>query len=176
MLSLTRKCDYALVALAELAHCGRRTVSARDIATKVGVPLPVLTNVLHRLQRWGLVHSKKGARGGYSLARPPHQITMAEVIDAIDGGGRLTPCCHGEHSAGCDDSAAEAKAESDCNLEAACRIREPMLRIQHGLREYFSSVTLEHLAFESGLVQLGVPTAVPSPEDLAEGIGQVHKD
>ncbi|MHC5108815.1 MAG: RrF2 family transcriptional regulator [Planctomycetota bacterium] len=148
MLSLTRKCDYALVAMAELAHCGRRTVSARDIATRIGVPLPVLTNVLHRLQRWGLVTSRQGARGGYSLSRSPERITLVDVIEAIEGTGRLTPCC-------CTDED-EAHA-TDCSLEADCRIRLPIRRVQEGLRQFLGSVTLFQLAFENGVVQLGLP-------------------
>lgn len=182
MLSLTRKCDYALVAMAELARNGRRTISARGLAEILGIRSPVLTNVLHRLQRHGLVTSRKGARGGYALARPPGRITLADVIDAIEGEFRLTPCCDGTSrrdvgtaqmtpmtppeevelasenpSCECSDVVdTSGVATSECDIQADCRIRAPMQRVHRGLRTYFASVTVADLAFESGLVQIEI--------------------
>ena len=81
MIVLTRKTDYALVAMAHLAHHpGEEGISsARDIADRYHVPLPVLMNILKTLNREGLVISVRGARGGYRLARPalPYESTMA---------------------------------------------------------------------------------------------------
>ncbi|MGB0714432.1 MAG: RrF2 family transcriptional regulator [Phycisphaerae bacterium] len=203
MLSLTRKCDYALVAMAELARNGRRTISARGLAAEVGIRVPVLTNVLHRLQRHGLVTSRKGARGGYSLSRPPTMITLADVIEAIEGDVRLTPCCdgsgsidagavvdasasrsfvqvsNGSHENGNGNGNGDASScgtESDggeCELLAGCKIREPMQRVHRGLMTYFASVSVADLAFDSGLVQIEIAGNDCAVNDCADNVDQL---
>ena len=80
MLTLTRKTEYAMIAVCHLAHAGHKVVSARDIAEAHGVPLPLLMNVLKRLNRTGHVHSVRGAKGGYVLAVPPEQFTLDGLI------------------------------------------------------------------------------------------------
>lgn len=149
MLSLTRKADYALVAMAELARQMPGRASAREISEAVGIPLPVLTNVLHELMHDGLISSRKGSKGGYCLARPAERITLAEMIAAIQGPIRLTACCGDE---GDTDG-------HDCSLEVSCRIKEPVRRVHRGLREYFDRITLAHLIAEEALVELKVSGA-----------------
>jgi Rrf2 family protein len=156
MLSFTRKTDYALVAMAELARRAPDRVSAREIAQTIQVPLPVLTNVLHRLHQRGLVASARGVFGGYQLARGPDLISLAHLIDAMEGPFRLTTCCSTE---GDDDQCL-------CELESDCRVREPVRRVNHGLREFFSRVTLGHLAFDNVPLNLGLPGEVLSVSRL----------
>ncbi len=147
MLSLTRKCDYALLAMVELAHCDAKLASARGIASVIGVPLPVLTNVLHLLVQCGLVASRKGAHGGYALARGPDDINLADIIDGVEGPGRLTMCCAPE----IDDS------EEDCTLTDSCRLKRPIRKVHEGIREYLCGVSLSELAFEREIVELSLP-------------------
>lgn len=147
MLSLTRKCDYALLAIVELAHRQTDLVSARDMARIIGVPLPVLTNVLHLLVQCGLVASRKGAHGGYALARCPDAITLADIIDAVEGPGRLTMCCTPE----------DGVPEEDCTLTDSCRLKGPIRRVHRGIREYLCGISLSRLAFESEMVELSFP-------------------
>ena len=78
--------------MAELARRPTQT-SARQLAEEVGVPLPTVTNILHELMRSGLVTSTMGSRGGYALARPAERISLAEMIDALEGPVKLTACC-----------------------------------------------------------------------------------
>ena len=78
MLSLTRKADYAIVALSDLARQSASRSSARAIAERTKVPLPVLTNILHQLHNRGLVTSALGVKGGYALSRPPDAISLAD--------------------------------------------------------------------------------------------------
>ena len=148
MLTLTRKADYALVAMADLAHRAPGRVSAREMARSIRVPLPVLTNILHQLLHKGLVTSTMGSKGGYSLARRPEQISLAEMIDAIEGPFRLTVCCSTE----CDSE------RERCELERECSIKEPVRRVHTSLRQFLSGVTLAQIAFHdvSGLVTLAV--------------------
>ncbi len=149
MLSLTRKADYAFVAMADLARRDPEHASARELAETIGIPLPMLTNVLHQLVQFGLVASTKGAKGGYRLSRSAREISLADMIDAIQGSIRLAACCGGELE----------EADADCDLERSCKIKEPVRRVHRGLREYLSQVSLADLAFDAKPVTLGVPGA-----------------
>ena len=78
--------DYACRALLSLAlHPGEAPTSVRDIAERTGLPQPYLEQILLALKGAGLVRSKRGVGGGYVLARPPAEITLAQVVSAVDG-------------------------------------------------------------------------------------------
>ena len=94
MLSLTRKTEYALIALSHLASEPNRLASARGIADIYRIPLPVLTNVLKTLNRCELIKSERGARGGYRLAQEPKDISLASLIRAVEGPIRLVVLDH----------------------------------------------------------------------------------
>ncbi len=147
MLSLTRKADYALVAMAELARRHPASVSAREVARRVRVPLPMLTNILHQLLRHGLVASTMGSKGGYYLAKRPEEISLAEMIEATQGQFRLTTCCT-------DDSGLD---DHMCNLEETCLVRDPVRNVHQSLRRFLSQVTLAHIAFHRAPIVLGLP-------------------
>ena len=83
---VSAKTDYALRAALELAAApDARPVKGERIATAQAIPLRFLENILMQLRHAGLVESRRGADGGYRLARPPDQVTLADVIRAIDG-------------------------------------------------------------------------------------------
>lgn len=145
MLTLTRKADYALLAMSHLARTAPERSSAREIAQQVGVPLPVLTNVLNRLLHHGLVNSKMGAKGGYTLSRDPDEVSLTDMIDAIEGQFRMAICCQ-------DDRAA---SEDQCDLESSCQIKEPIRRVHQGIRAYMGQVTLGHIAFNRVPLTIG---------------------
>ena len=93
MLRLSKKADYALMAMKHLALRGDRgSSSAREIAEQYDIPIELMAKVLQRLVRRGLLASQQGTRGGYQLARPPAQISVADVIQAIDGPVTVTAC------------------------------------------------------------------------------------
>ncbi|MCH7592282.1 MAG: Rrf2 family transcriptional regulator [Planctomycetes bacterium] len=146
MLSLTRKADYAIVALSDLARHGASRSSARAIAERTRVPLPVLTNILHRLLNHGLVASAMGAKGGYALARSPETISLADMIDAIEGTFRLAVCCGSE-----SDDDVEV-----CELQEGCQIVESVRRVHARLREFLGEVTLAEIAFYRAPIVLNV--------------------
>ena len=153
MLSLTRKADYGLVTMAELARRPTQT-SARQVAESVGVPLPTVTNILHELMRGGLVTSTMGSKGGYTLAKPADGITLADMIDALEGPVKLTVCCPTE-------AHAEREGKS-CDLSTSCRIRGPVIRVHEGIRRFLVETTLAELAFDQGTVSLNVEPGHPS--------------
>ncbi len=114
--TLTRKTDYALIAMARLARRDDpdQPVSARAIADEFNLPLPLLMNVMKDLQREGLVESQRGAAGGYRLARSADRISLADVIGAIEGPVNVAVCC--------DDATEQEDANDDACL--ACRLTE----------------------------------------------------
>ena len=142
MLALTRKSDYALVALSHMARRKGQLCSAREIAAQYRVPVPLLMNILKTLTNHGLVASVRGSRGGYRLAAPPSSITLQQLVEAIEGPVQLFQCAQADKngSAGC------------CQQETSCPIVAPARSVNGRLQEFLSGVTLEEILQEPGLI------------------------
>ena len=143
MLSFSRKTDYGLVALTRLAEAhasGGEPISARQIAGEFhGMPLPLLMNVLKDLQRAGIVTSTRGSRGGYVLAQPPQQISVARVVGAIEGPLQITMCCNGH------EEPAEEEQDCECRLLDRCPVSPAIQRLQQRVNQFFADVTLQDI-------------------------------
>jgi len=126
MLKLTKKADYGLIALRHLATA-QRAASAKDIADAYRIPLPMLSKILQKLVRTGLLISEQGTRGGYRLARDPRDITALEVIRTIDGPIILTHCFT-EHA--------------ECDQSDLCPVREPLRKVHEGILKLLSSISI----------------------------------
>ena len=85
MISVTSKSRYAVVAMAELARSGDRPVPIAAVAERRGMPVQFLVQLFSTLRRSGLLESYRGTKGGYALARPANEITVLEVVQALDG-------------------------------------------------------------------------------------------
>jgi Rrf2 family transcriptional regulator, cysteine metabolism repressor len=85
VISVTSKSRYAVVALAELARSGEGPVPIAQIAERRGMPVQFLEQLFTILRRDGFLQSQRGVRGGYKLARPPEEITVLDVVQALDG-------------------------------------------------------------------------------------------
>lgn len=85
MISVTSKSRYAVLALAELARSGRGPVPIGQVAERRGIPVQFLEQLFSTLRRAGILVSHRGAKGGYTLARPSGEITVLEVVQALDG-------------------------------------------------------------------------------------------
>ena len=85
MISVTSKSRYAVVAMAELARSGPDPVPIAQIAERREMPVQFLEQLFSTLRRDGLLQSQRGVKGGYRLARPPEEITVLEVVQALDG-------------------------------------------------------------------------------------------
>src|SRR5262245_28621406 len=93
MLRLSKKADYALMAMKHLAlHPDSSSTSAREIAEAYDIPVELMAKVLQLLVRRGLLVSQHGTRGGYALARLAMEISVADVIQAVDGPLAVTAC------------------------------------------------------------------------------------
>ena len=132
MLKLTKKADYGLIALRHLAlgETGA-TASAKEIADAYQLPLPLLSKILQKLARGGMLHSVAGTNGGYKLTRDPKTISAMEVIRAIDGPIVLTSCFT-EHKS--------------CNTSAMCTVREPLRRVHEAMLGLLEKFTIAELA------------------------------
>ncbi len=148
MLALTRKTDYALVALSELARSFPATLSARQLAEVTGISFPVLSGVLNHLVRGELVVSIRGVQGGYRLARSAEEIRLVDIVEAIDGPPRLTQCC--------SQASPALDADETCDLEGSCRIMGPMQRVHRCFTEFMSRIPLSHIAFDFVPVQVAI--------------------
>ncbi|NLF32806.1 MAG: Rrf2 family transcriptional regulator [Planctomycetes bacterium] len=135
MLSLTRKTDYALLALTYLATRAAEVVSAREMAERFALSSGLLMNVLKQLSAAGLVDSVRGAHGGYRLAQAPERITLADLIDTMEGPVRLAPCVGG----------GEGDANG-CGASRLCPIQGPLQLLHDRLRGFFGEITLAELA------------------------------
>ncbi|HRQ66098.1 MAG TPA: SUF system Fe-S cluster assembly regulator [Xanthomonadaceae bacterium] len=107
MLRVSKLTDYATVVMTCLGSRPEEVLSAADVAEQVRLELPTVSKLLKQLAGAGLLDSFRGARGGYRLARPPEAISVAEIVEAMEGPIAMTEC--GVHSGLCDH-------EGHCNV------------------------------------------------------------
>ena len=132
MLRLSKKADYALMAMKHLAQKrAASSTSAREIAEQYDIPIELMAKVLQRLVRMGLLASTQGTRGGYMLGRTATAISVAEVIEAIDGPFTVTACSTDKH---------------DCEQFNKCSIRDPLWQIRERIAAALGTVTIAEIA------------------------------
>ena len=134
MLRLSKKADYALMAMKHLAaRQDLASCSAREIAEAYEIPLELLAKVLQRLVRSHLLISVQGTRGGYRLSRGPSTIPVAEVIQAVDGPLTVTACADDDHN---------------CEQFEKCSIRDPLWKIRGRILDALTTVSVADLTEE----------------------------
>ena len=144
---VSAKTDYALRAAVELAAAvGNGPVKGERLATSQSIPLRFLENILLQLRHAGIVESRRGADGGYKLARPPEEITLADVIRAVDG-----PLANVRGS----------RPESVEYKGPALRLRDVWIAVRANLRAVLESVTLADLAAGNLPDEIGAITSDP---------------
>lgn len=145
MLRISRLADYGVVLGTRLASLGLDELrSVRDLARDTGIPQPTVGKILKQLARAGVVDSARGAHGGYKLARRPDLVSVAEVIEAVEGPIGVTECGTEE-----DDH--------DCELSGRCDVRGNWQRINLAIQQALEGITLAEMAQppEQVLVALG---------------------
>ena len=131
MLRLSKKADYALLALRHMAgRPDRGAVSARELSEAYDLPPELLAKVLQKLVRGRLLTSVQGIRGGYGLARPAEGISVADVIQAIDGPLTVTACSETNHS---------------CEQYSKCNIRDPLWQVKDRIVAALSETSVADL-------------------------------
>ena len=133
MFPLTRQADYGLVVLSCFARAAGGTVlSAREIAETTGLTHPTVSKVLKLLAREGLLKSRRGGHGGYTLHRSASRISVVEIITALEGPIGFTECSDA--------------VDSECDLEDPCPVRTPARRLDRIVRKALDEVSLEEMA------------------------------
>ena len=131
MIRMSKLADYGTVVMAQMAHEPGRLQSTAEIAAHTRLPATTVSKVLKLLAKQVLVTAERGKRGGYRLSRQPAQISVAHIIDAVDGPFGLTECAAGSGL---------------CTLESSCALRSHWRRISQLVRGAVESVTLDQLA------------------------------
>lgn len=128
---LSNLTDYAIVTMSAAArHCGGTRVSAGGLAAETGLPAPTVQKVVSRLTAAGLLRGVRGAGGGLQLARPAAAITVADIVEAVEGPIVLTPCADG----------------GECGFDHSCAVRPHWPIINTALRGALAGITLTQLA------------------------------
>lgn len=123
--------DYAVVTMCAAArHCGGARVSATQLASETRLPAPTVQKLVSKLSAAGLLKSVRGAGGGLKLARPAAAISLADIVEAVEGPIVLTQCLEGP----------------DCTLDACCATRAHWPVVNEALRGALAQVPLTRLA------------------------------
>ncbi len=170
MFGLSRKTEYAVMALARLAEAhaaDRGPISARTLAEADGQPAALLSSVLKQLHQAELLDSKRGVHGGYVLPAGPETIRLAEVIAAIEGPEpvRLTACCEQDEPARADahdplghghghPTRSEPDTEDGCPIMCRCPITGAIRGLNRRMHEFLQQLTLADLLAEVGDAKL----------------------
>jgi FeS assembly SUF system regulator len=154
VLRISKLTDYGIVLLANfaLAPTGA-TLTAREMAESTGLPHPVVSKMLKTLAGAALLRSQRGAKGGYSLARAPEQLSVADILEALEGPLALMECSAGP---------------GHCGQESSCTVRAPWQHINRAVRGALEGMTLAELAGpREALLPVSGAGVAPSPGDGA---------
>ena len=136
MLSLSKRADYALLALSHLAvtqtAAPERLVNTKEIAEQYEIPVELLAKLLQTLAKNGIVASHPGPTGGYKLLRAPSAISIAEVLTVIDGPLSILQCSNGHGDT--------------CKQFNRCTIRDPLAEIEVRVKSLLEEITLEDVS------------------------------
>jgi FeS assembly SUF system regulator len=130
MLRMSKLADYGTVVMTAMAREPERIQSAANVALRTGVAAPTVSKVLKRLAREGLIVSVRGAKGGYMLPRSPAQISVAEIIYAMEGSIGMTEC---------------SSVPGLCTQESSCTVRGNWQRINQIVLKTLQEMTLDQM-------------------------------
>jgi FeS assembly SUF system regulator len=136
VIRLTNLADYAVVVMAAAAREPGVKLSAARVADMTGIPAPTVAKLMGTLARGGLLMASRGVAGGFTLARDPADVSVAEVVEAVDGPIALTSCVSGQ--------------VHDCAMEGHCAVRGHWGPINQAVRGALMAVTLADLLQPAG--------------------------
>lgn len=132
---IRRNTDYALRAMVTLAAAyGGKPISARALAQQEDVSYQLICKLLQRLNNAGFVRSLMGPLGGYRLAKPPSEITLADLIEVLQGPVSINRC---------------VQSDDACPRKPNCAVSATLQKIQKTLEDYLTNITLEKLVNEN---------------------------
>lgn len=131
MIKLSKLSDYAIVVLSRLAAGQGDVLTTATLAVETGIPEPTVSKVLKLLSKQKIVFSVRGANGGYKMDRAPKDITVTELITALEGPIALTACVEDSHT--------------DCMITALCPLKGGWQKVNRAVKAALDSVTLADL-------------------------------
>ncbi len=147
MLKLSKKADYGLMALQHIASnqygdvAHARVVNTKEIAEEYHIPVELLAKVLQTLSKSGIIESHNGPKGGYLLGKNPREITIARVLESLEGPLGIMDCAH-------------EKDGDACMQREHCNIRTPLLKVQNGIYQLLNHMTLQDILGGTPLITL----------------------
>ncbi len=137
MFHITRKGDYAIRGMVYLAGRPRDEVTLlKDISSAVDVPSALLAKIFQHLNKTGLVRSYRGAGGGFQLGRPAKDISLLEIVEAVDGPISMNRCI---------------VEQGSCGRESFCSVHPVWRKMQHRFKAELSSISLRKLASKKNI-------------------------
>jgi len=134
MLKLSKKSEYALMAVRYLAINSNGNYStARDISLHYDIPYELVAKVLQQLVKRNIISSYQGVRGGYLLVKTPDQISLMEIISAIEDNYQITNCMN------------EKSSQKDCSHFDCCMIRDPLIKVQREIDKVFQNMKVNQI-------------------------------
>jgi FeS assembly SUF system regulator len=131
LIRLTNLADYAVVVMTAAAREPGAKLSAAAVAATTGIPAPTVAKLMGTLARGGLLIASRGVAGGFTLALLPAEISVAAIVEAVDGPIALTNCLTGD--------------AHDCAIEGHCGVRGHWAPINRAVRDALAAVTLAEL-------------------------------
>ena len=133
MLKITRKVEYALIALRHLQQNERGELcSAKTLSSEYGIPQELLAKILQKLSKENIILSVKGPKGGYKISKDPNTVNMTKFFEIMEGPMGIVDCYF----------------DSNCEQLNGCTIREPINRINNSIRTMFDKMTLADITFK----------------------------
>lgn len=132
MLRLSNFADYGVVIMTAAARTEGELLAASQVSSQTGIPVPTVAKLMNHLARAGLLVSHRGVSGGFALARPASDTSLADIVEAIDGPIALTHCC--------------AEDAARCDLHSRCAVRPHWEPVNRAVREALSGISLATLA------------------------------
>ena len=131
MMRINKLTDYSIVIMTEIAAMGSTQVhTAKEISKRANIPLPTVTNLLKKLSNEGLLISQRGNQGGYALAESSTTISIASIIESIEGPIALTEC---------------STNECACSYESKCSVEVPWQKINKTVKSALEEIKLNEM-------------------------------
>ncbi len=167
MIKITRLTDYGIMLLTNFVRDEQHPMrNARDLASQAHLPLPTVSKILKVLARKGLLKAYRGVKGGFRLARRPEEITVAQIVDAVEGHLGITECSF--------------TAPGTCDLEEGCPVQTNWQKISRAVWTALEDITLAEMArplqFEFAHHSTGLPMLNPNVQPHVEGAGGSEKE
>ena len=166
---LSSMADYAVVIMTAAArHCGHARVSAQQLADETGLPTPTVQKLVSKLSAAGLLRGLRGAGGGLMLARPAAAISLADMIEAVEGPIAMAACSERlRQDRPTHERPAHERARHDCTLESACLVRPHWAVVDAALRGALAAVSLSQLAAPGRPAPVKPAQVKPAPVNSA---------